>query len=122
DRGRGQALLGDGTGRWRHPDGGAAPWLDGCIDVDLSITPATNTLPIRRLRLSPGESRAIQVLYVAFPTLDLRPVEQRYTRLQDDGPCAVYRYESGTFRADLRVDGDGLVLDYPGVWQRRTSP
>jgi hypothetical protein len=32
----------------------------------------------------------------------------------------VYRYESvGTdFRADLGVDGDGLVVDYPGLARR----
>jgi hypothetical protein len=36
---------------------------------------------------------------------------QRYTGLETG-----VRYESGTFRADLAVDVDGLVTDYPGVW------
>jgi hypothetical protein len=31
---------------------------------------------------------------------------------------AVFRYETATFRADLLVDQDGLVLDYPGFWSR----
>ena len=31
---------------------------------------------------------------------------------------AVFRYETATFRADLPVDEDGLVLDYPGFWSR----
>jgi hypothetical protein len=30
----------------------------------------------------------------------------------------VFRYESGSFRADLTVDDHGFVIDYPGLWQR----
>ena len=32
----------------------------------------------------------------------------------------LYRFESlsSGFRADIPVDGDGLVLDYPGVFRR----
>jgi uncharacterized protein len=41
-------------------------------------------------------------------------VAQRYTRTSHDG----YRYESGSFRADLLTDEHGLVLDYPPDWRR----
>src|ERR1700748_2646996 len=57
-------LRGDGHGRWSDVDGAPVPDLDGCIDVDISTTPLTNTLPVRRLRLAPGESADIQVAYV----------------------------------------------------------
>src|ERR1041385_5319445 len=43
-------LLQSSTGAWTV-DGIPAPQLSACRDADLSITPSTNTLPIRRLRL-----------------------------------------------------------------------
>lgn len=36
----------DSGGTWRDGDGVLLPGLAGCIDVDISITPFTNTLPI----------------------------------------------------------------------------
>ena len=36
------------------------PLLQGCLDVDIGMTPATNTLPIRRMDLRQGESREIR--------------------------------------------------------------
>src|SRR5438270_906381 len=42
-------LLGDGEGHWTTAGGDSVPALDGCLDVDISATPFTNTLPIRRL-------------------------------------------------------------------------
>ena len=112
---RTMTLEADGEGHWQR-DGHPQPALDGCIDVDINRTPLTNTLPIRRLKLSPGQARGLDVVYVTVPELELRPVRQRYTRL--DQPEPAYRYESGSFRADLPVDGDGFVMDYPRCWQR----
>jgi hypothetical protein len=44
-------LLADGEGHWKRQGGEPLPELDGCIDVDISATPFTNTLPTRRLGL-----------------------------------------------------------------------
>src|SRR4051795_2547748 len=43
----------DGGGRW-HVDGGSAPHLDGCLDVDLESSAMTNALPVHRLNLATG--------------------------------------------------------------------
>ena len=106
-------------GHW-HADGQPRPDLDGCIDVDISLTPLTNTLPIRRLTWLPGRPQDLDVVYVSAPDLTARRASQRYTLLEretdDDAP--LYRYESGSFSADLTVDGDGFVTDYPGLWRR----
>jgi hypothetical protein len=107
-------LRGDGHGRWWDANGAPVPELDGCIDVDISTTPLTNTLPVRRLRLAPGESADIQVGYVDVPDLTVRAASQRYTRI--DGPT--YRYASGSFAADVVVDEHDLVTDYEGLWRR----
>jgi uncharacterized protein len=113
------ALSADHDGRWLA-DGQPRPDLDGCIDVDISLTPLTNTLPIRRLTWTPGSAHELDVVYVSAPDLTARRVSQRYTLLDadadDDAP--LYRYESGSFRADLTVDGNGFVSDYPGLWRR----
>ena len=72
--------------------------MDGCDDVDFSFTPATNLLPIRRLRLAEGARTGVRAAWLAFPALELEPLEQVYAHL-DGGR---YRYESeGGFTADL---------------------
>lgn len=113
----------NGEGNWLDVIGNRPlPALAGCIDVDIGITPATNTLPIKRLKLQASESRHIRVAYV--PLLDQidgdflpQFAEQRYTCLT---PNRLYRYE-GLFRAftaELEIDEVGLVLDYPDTFRR----
>jgi hypothetical protein len=95
--------------------------LAGCVDVDVSLTPATNTLPIRRLGLLDlpvGESREVTAAWVRFPELSVEPLPQRYTRLAGRR----FRYESGggAFQTELEVDDAGLVVSYPPFWRRVT--
>lgn len=105
----------DPSGRWGELNGARRPELDGCTDVDLSATPFTNSLPIRRLRIEVGDTAEIKVARVDPETLDVVPELQRYTRLALDR----WRYEDESgFAADLPVDQDGLVLDYPGLFRR----
>jgi len=110
----------DGAGHWRVDDA-ARPDLDGCLDADIQITPFTNTLPIRRLALGAGEQAEIRVAYLPVPELAWRAVAQRYTCLAPRGAAGGrYRYE-GVFRdftAELPVDADGLVMDYPETFRR----
>lgn len=105
------SLRADGHGAW---DG--LPGLDGCVDVDIYAIAFTNTLPVRRLGLRTGEASLIDVAYVRLPSMAVERMRQRYTRVSDD----VYRYESvqSGFTADLLVDAEGLVVDYPGLVRR----
>jgi hypothetical protein len=89
------------------------PGFEGCVDVDLSFTPATNTLPIRRLGLGVGEEREIAVAWLVWPELRFERAVQRYARLREDR----YRYRQDDFEAELEVDEDGLVLEYEGLWR-----
>ncbi|HMD95147.1 MAG TPA: putative glycolipid-binding domain-containing protein [Trebonia sp.] len=95
-------------------DGRPRPDLGGCDDIDINCTPLTNTLPIRRLDWAAGQAYDIDVAYVSVPELEVRKARQRYTRLGAEA----FRYESESFLADLEVDADGIVLDYPGIWRR----
>jgi hypothetical protein len=108
----------DGAGRWTNGAGQDLPELAGSVDVDIALTPFTNTLPIRRLPWRVGQARDLLMVYVAVPEMTYRQARQRYTCLESGVAGAVFRYESGSFRADLEVDQDGLVVDYPGFWRR----
>ena len=83
------------------------------MDVDLSYTPATNTLPIRRLGLAVGEEAQIEVAWLVWPELEVRPARQAYSRLAQDR----YLYKQGDFEAELVVDEHGLVLEYERLWR-----
>jgi hypothetical protein len=116
-------LLADGEGRWKRRSGEPVPELDGCIDVDISATPFTNTLPIRRLGLKHGESEELAVTYVRVPELLVGLERQRYGCLETRADGGLYRFEAlpSGFTAELRVDADGLVTDYPGLFRRAWS-
>ncbi len=113
-------LLSDGEGNWTGPDGRDLPYLNGCEYVDVSETPFTNTLPIRRLGLTSGESADISVAYFDGTELQPWPEPQRYTCLEKGDGGGLYRFLSldGGFTVDLAVDADGLVVDYPGLFRR----
>jgi hypothetical protein len=79
---QGLDLSSDGAGRWTDRSGTPLPDLAGAIDVDLTATPFTNTLPIRRLGLRRGQADVIVVVYVEVPALTVVASRQRYTCLE----------------------------------------
>lgn len=111
-------LLRGDDGSWHDGEGRRLRGLDGAIDLDLFATPFTNTLPIRRLGLEIGESRDLVMAFVDLDAhgLTVAPAPQRYTRLAP----RLWRFESldADFTRDLLVDGEGLVVDYPGLFMR----
>jgi uncharacterized protein len=104
---------------WLDEQNQAIEVLRGCTDVDIRVTPFTNTLPIKRLSLKPGEAKEIAVVYINAPELGLSKFEQRYTCLSKDKDGGIYKYESlnSGFTSELMVDMEGLVLDYPGIFK-----
>jgi uncharacterized protein len=113
--GRERSLLIEHEGEWRV-DGVLRPELSGCTDLDLSLSPATNALPINRLGLDVGAAVEIRAAWVLFPRLEVVPARQRYTRVAE----RTYRFEGldSDFTASLQVDDLGLPLDYEGNWKR----
>jgi hypothetical protein len=71
-----EVLVSFAGGDLREPAGLGALWsgkerppeFKDCVDVDLSFTPATNTLPIRRLGLEVGEEAEIAVAWLPGPS------------------------------------------------------
>ena len=113
-------LEGNGEGSWQFMEQ-PAPQFEGCRDVDIEISPFSNTVPIRRLGLGPNQSAEIKAIYVPLPSLEPTVVRQRYTCLEPLGPLGgkfLYENVDSGFSAELSVDGDGLVKDYPETFRR----
>lgn len=111
------SLQTDGQGHWRHGDGRAIDELDGCRDIDIWPTPFTNSFPIRREQMAVGERRQFQMAWIFAPNLTAHPRPQAYTRLAD----RLYLFENldgSGFSAELPVDEDGIVVDYPDLFRR----
>jgi hypothetical protein len=108
-------LIVDDQKRW-WKDGKEVGDVAGCIDVDISLSPSTNTLPIRRLSLARGAASDVVAAWIRFPDLVIERLPQRYERTGEKR----YRYASdgGAFTADIEVDEAGLVVRYPPAWER----
>ncbi|GAB1688817.1 putative glycolipid-binding domain-containing protein [Krasilnikovia sp. M28-CT-15] len=88
--------------------------LYGAFDVDLAGSPLTNTLPIRRLGLlkaEPGVAHRLSVAWVLVPSLEVVQADQIYTPVGG----GMVRFATETFSADLSVDDDGFVTEFPGL-------
>jgi uncharacterized protein len=110
---RGMLIERTGDDTWTI-DGAERPDLDGCEEVDLSVTPFCNTLALKRLA---GEGE-LTVLYVTFPELTPQPSRQRYERL---GTRAFKYIDLGAvagFEARLEVDANGVVTHYEGLFEQ----
>ncbi|MEX0590540.1 MAG: putative glycolipid-binding domain-containing protein [Xanthobacteraceae bacterium] len=115
--GRQISFTSDGRGRWRDAKR-RRPEFDGCVDIDLAGSPFTNTLPIRRLGLDVRRGPVdFIMLWFPFDTFEPFVDGQRYTCLRSR---RLYRFEAldGSFAANLPVDQDGFVLDYPTLFKR----
>ncbi|WP_340066659.1 putative glycolipid-binding domain-containing protein [Ascidiimonas aurantiaca] len=109
-------LKSDLNGKWYDVENQEISELNGCIDIDISITPFTNTLPIKRLGNSLEQRTKITVLYFDIKNWEYKKVKQYYTKLTDN----LYKYE-GVFRnfvADIPIDNSGFVTTYPKLFKR----
>jgi len=108
-------LESDGKGNWILNRKKADQFKD-CIDIDIPLTPFTNTLPVNRLNMDTNDLRQIKVIYVDLLERQIKPLHQKYTRLSDTD----YLYENvpNDFEAKIEVDELGFVVDYPALFIR----
>lgn len=107
------------NGKWYDLQGKYYPDLDSAIDVDISLTPFTNTLPIKRLKLTEGKKEEITVVYFDLPEDMFKAVKQNYTNMGK----GLYKYENINkgFTSMIQTNEEGFVVDYPGIWQMVSS-
>jgi hypothetical protein len=102
------------------PGGDSGP-LEAAEDCDLGLSPLTNTMPILRHGLHTGGGVVeFTMAWVSVPDLSVVASRQRYEHLRTVPGGAVVRFSSGDFTADLTVDGEGFVVDYPQLGARIT--
>jgi len=110
----------DGDGIWRDEEGKHLSEFDGCAFIDISLTPFTNTLPIRGLPFDGGSRETIDVIIIDLPTFTMHKTRQFYTRIG----ARTYRFqdvEHPGFAADLALDEDQLVIKYPKLFTREEN-
>jgi uncharacterized protein len=90
--------------------------FDGCTDVDIPLTPFTNSLPINRLKLQLDQEEDIDVIYIDILEDSIKHIKQKYRRISS----GVYKYENipNDFEAEIKVDDEGFVIDYPQLFKR----
>lgn len=90
--------------------------LDGAVDIDLSFTPATNLMPLRRLLASRDTSLGVAAAWLRYPANRLDRLDQTYART---GLPDVVSYEARQtgFSTELTFDKSGFVTLYPELWQ-----
>jgi hypothetical protein len=101
--------------------GGDVVPLTGAIDCDLGLSPVTNMMPIlRHGLLDRGGPIDFTMAWVDVPALAVQPDAQRYRHLHSSIDQRVVRYEAidSSFAADITLDADGVVIDYPGIARR----
>ncbi len=103
-------------GIWLVDHGQGAARTDfGALDADLEFSPLFNALPVRRLGLHRAAAKHdLAVVFVSLPGLEVSRVPQTYRTVALSEP-AVVGLSSDSFEAEIKVDADGLVLDYPGL-------
>jgi hypothetical protein len=106
---------GDGKGNW-FTNGKKSEQFAGCVDIDIPLTPFTNSLPIKRLDLANHDQKEIKVIYLDLLEKETKPVRQKYLRLSE----TEYHYENvpNDFEATITVDESGFVIDYPSLFMR----
>ena len=110
----------DGVADLPSPGGDPAT-LGDALDCDLGLSPVTNLMPILRHGLLTGGGPVeLTMTWVSIPSLSVLADRQRYSFVRSQAEHRVIRYEAadGTFAADITLDPDGIVVDYPGVARR----
>lgn len=96
---------------WRLNDA-PQPQVEGARDVDLAFTPATNLMPLRRLKAQLPTRAA----WLRYPSCELAPLDQTYARGLSEDEVTYAAVQTG-YSTRLRVDGSGFVILYPGLWE-----
>ena len=108
----------DGEGNWFDSDGELLDHIMGAIDIDISATPFSNSLPINRIRWNINQKEHFHMLYISVPSLEIQKVPQTYQYLCKEGELRYFKYRCYDYETIICVDTDGLVVDYPDTFSR----
>ena len=109
-------LFSDGAGNWSDDRAEPLSALKGCVDIDIWPTPLTNSLPIWRAQWIGNTPQRFAMAWIDADEMAVKRSEQVYTKLD----ASHFRFQSGDFDRVLETDADGLVVSYPGLFERET--
>jgi hypothetical protein len=109
------SLSHNGYGNWFN-NGQEWKHLEGCLDIDISLTPFTNSLPLNRVKSGLDQKTSIEVVYIDVLDFNISKTSQYYQLLESNR----YKYANsdGSFTADITVDEFNFVKHYPGLFER----
>jgi hypothetical protein len=108
----------DGDGNWFNTGGESINSLNGAIDIDISATPFSNSLPINRINWSINQIEHFHMVYISVPTLEIKKVPQSYQYIHKKGELRYFQYRCYDYETIICVDSNGLVVDYPNAFSR----
>ncbi len=89
---------------------------NAALDVDVVFSPFFNALPIRRLGLhQKADSITLPVVYVNVPDMSVTAASVSYTSA---GSPEGLELRSPVADTTVSVDGEGFIVDYPGLAER----
>lgn len=107
-------LIAHENGRWLL-NGDPTPGLEGLDDLDLSFTPATNFLQLRRAKLPIAQAVLLPAAWFDLETGLLRELQQIYERR--DQLTFYYRAPSVGYEGLIELAPNGFIRLYPGLWE-----
>lgn len=97
---------------WFNESGRELKALQGAEEIDISLTPFTNTIVMRKMSFQ--HTKTVQVILISIPELCFKVVDQKYTIM--DRETVKYENFSTNFSSLLNVDDLGFVVNYPGMF------
>lgn len=87
--------------------------LRGAEEIDISLTPFTNTIVMRKM--TAHQQKKVKVIFINISEWSLKLVDQQYTLIDQK----TFKYEnfSTNFSSIIEVDDLGLVIAYPGLFK-----
>jgi uncharacterized protein len=120
ERERQLAVARDEENMWLVTDhqGESRASYEGALDVDVVFSPFFNALPIRRCDLmARSDSIAVPTIYVRLPEMSVTSALVSYSSAAPAAGEGI-KVHSPVSEVTLTVDGDGFIVDYPGLAER----
>lgn len=110
----------DREGQWFDHNEMVLTHLQGAVDIDLSCTPFTNSLPINRLTWELNRLVDLEMVYIDVFNGTSKKVAQNYKMIERNENQQIFNYRSGTFQSNITVNKHGFVVDYPELFALRS--
>ena len=108
----------NGDGYWFDENNNEIYELTGAIDIDISCTPFTNSLPINRIDWELNHPKDFEMAYISVPDLSYKKMKQTYELISDESTKKVFKYKTEKKEVSIEVDSMGTVVNYPNRFSK----